>query len=153
MKRIIILMLILLNGALNSIAQTKSDIYDKALADSLGADAYGMKQYTFVILKTGTNTTESKESTDSLFRGHMNNIGRLAKEGKLIVAGPFVNNDKDYRGLFILNVKTMEEEKNLLSTDPAINAHLLESELFTWYGSAALPMYLDYHSKIESHTH
>ncbi|MBP6402143.1 MAG: hypothetical protein KA492_06385, partial [Bacteroidia bacterium] len=69
MKRIIIFMLILLNGALNSIAQTKSDIYDKALADSLGADEYGMKQYTFVILKTGTNTTESKESTDSLFRG------------------------------------------------------------------------------------
>ena len=141
MKRIIIFMLILLNGALNSIAQTKSDIYDKALADSLGADEYGMKQYTFVILKTGTNTTESKESTDSLFRGHMNNIGRLAK------------NEKAYRGLFILNVKTMEEAKNLLSTDPAINAHLLESELFTWYGSAALPMYLDYHSKIESHTH
>lgn len=127
MKRIIIFMLILLNGALNSIAQTKSDIYDKALADSLGADEYGMKQYTFVILKTGTNTTESKESTDSLFRGHMNNIGRLAKEGKLIVAGPFVKNEKAYRGLFILNVKTMEEAKNLLSTDPAINAHLLES--------------------------
>jgi len=29
--------------------------YNKALADSLGADEYGMKMYTLVILKTGEN--------------------------------------------------------------------------------------------------
>ncbi|HMG14584.1 MAG TPA: hypothetical protein VK590_03990, partial [Saprospiraceae bacterium] len=41
---------------------------------------------------------------DSLFTGHMNNIKRLAKENKLIVAGPFEKNLKNYRGLFIFTV-------------------------------------------------
>jgi len=70
-------------------AQTDNPKYDKALAESLGGDEYGMKQYVLVILKTGSNTTASKEKTNELFRGHMDNIGRLVKEGKLIVAGAF----------------------------------------------------------------
>lgn len=130
-------------------AQSNNEQYDKALADSLGADDYGMKQYVFVILKTGTNKIDNKETSDSLFRGHLNNINRLADAGKLVVAGPFRKNDKSYRGIFILNVKTIEEANDLLSTDPAIKEKLLEAELFSWYGSAALPLYLKSHSKIE----
>ena len=131
------------------IAQADNPVYDKALADSLGGDDYGMKSYVLVILKAGANTTESKEKTDSLFRGHLMNIGRLAKEGKLIVAGPLGKNDKTYEGIFILNVKTTEEANNLLTTDPAIKAKLLDTELYRWYGSAALPLYLKYHEKVE----
>ncbi|MCG3167076.1 MAG: hypothetical protein POELPBGB_02859 [Bacteroidia bacterium] len=123
--------------------------YDKALAEKLGADDYGMKSYFFVILKTGTNSTEDKNLISESFSGHMNNIHRLVKEGKLIVAGPFGKNDKTYRGLFILNnIKTAEEAKDLLQTDPAIKIGLLDYELFTWYGSAALPEYLPFSDKI-----
>lgn len=132
-------------------SQQTNPTYNKALADSLGGNEYGMKPYVLVILKTGTNTTASKTVTDSLFRGHMNNIGRLVKEGKLTVAGPLVKNDKNYRGIFILNVKTKEEALPLLEADPAIREKLLEAELFSWYGSAALPMYLPYHEKVEKH--
>ena len=79
----------------------------------------------------------------------MDNINRLVKENKLIVAGPFGKNDKNYRGLFILNnIKTMEEAKDLLQTDPAIKSGLLDFEIFTWYGSAALPEYLPFSEKI-----
>lgn len=123
--------------------------YDSALAKTYGADDYGMKMYTLVILKTGPVTLNDKAKTDSLFIGHLNNIGRLADEGKLIVAGPLKKNDKAYRGIFILNVKTTEEANALLETDPAIKAKLLEAELYGWYGSAALPAYLDIHKKIE----
>ncbi len=130
-------------------AQTANPNYNKALADSLGADEYGMKKYTLVILKTGSNKTTDKDKINALFRGHLDNIGRLAKEGKLVVAGPLGKNDKTYRGIFILNVATPAEAKNLLATDPAIKENLLEAELYDWYGSAALPAYLEVHSKIE----
>ena len=79
----------------------------------------------------------------------MKNINRLAEAGKLIVAGPMQKNDKNYRGIFILNVKTIDEAAILMKTDPAIHAGLLEPEFFGWYGSAALPMYLPYSAKIE----
>lgn len=123
--------------------------YDKVLARKLGGDDFGMKSYFFVILKTGNNKTEDKNLISESFRGHMDNINRLVKENKLIVAGPFGKNDKNYRGLFILNnIKTMEEAKDLLQTDPAIKIGLLNFEIFTWYGSAALPEYLPFSEKI-----
>ena len=148
MKRIIFIALLSF-CCLKSSAQSANPKYDKALADYLGGDDYGMKPYILVILKTGTNKIDSKEIVDSLFRGHMANIQRLASMGKLIVAGPLKKNEKSYRGIFIFNVKTIEEATILLSTDPAIKEKLLDAELFEWYGSAALPEYLKFHEKIE----
>lgn len=143
--------LLLLYGCFcfSAIGQTVNPKYDKLLADSLGGDDYGMKAYMFVILKTGPNKIEDKHVLDSLFNGHMENIGRLAANGKLVVAGPLGKNDKTYRGIFILNVKTVEEANALLETDPTIQAKVLEAEVFKWYGSAALPTYLPNHEKIE----
>ncbi|MDB5252772.1 MAG: hypothetical protein JWP27_1941 [Flaviaesturariibacter sp.] len=129
------------------IASAQAPTYNKALADSLGADEYGMKSYVLVILKGGSGKAD-KERTDSLFAGHLRNIQRLARIGKLVVAGPMEDNEKGYRGIFILNVRTMEEAKALLATDPAIGARLLEPELYGWYGSAALPLYLPSAEKV-----
>jgi uncharacterized protein YciI len=145
-KQLIILLLFF--AGINLHAQTGNPKYNQALADSLGADDYGMKPYIFVMLKTGKTEIQDKAAVDSLFAGHMRNIGRLVNEGKLIVAGPMQKNAAGYRGIFILNVKTVDESKLLLDTDPAIKAGLLEPELFQWYGSAALPMYLRYHDFI-----
>ncbi|HYC29740.1 MAG TPA: YciI family protein [Chitinophagaceae bacterium] len=122
--------------------------YDKALADSLGADDYGMKMYVLVILKTGSIAVDKKTS-DSLFAGHMKNMGRMVDAGKLIVAGPLQKNDNNYRGIFIFNVRTIEEAKALLDTDPAVKAKVLDAELYGWYGSAALPMYLPEVPKVQ----
>lgn len=130
-------------------AQAGNPHYDKALADSLGGDDYGMKRYVLVILKTGSNTVSDKKVTDSLFRGHMQNINRMAQMGKLVVAGPLQKNEKAYRGIFILDVRTMEEAKALIDVDPVIQSKLMDAEMFTWYGSAALPKYLPFHDRIE----
>ncbi|MGV3460537.1 MAG: YciI family protein [Flavobacterium sp.] len=147
MKHILLTLTLLL--CLTASAQKDNPKYNAELAQKLGADEYGMKQYVFVILKTGPTKIEDKDKVNELFRGHMANIERLAKEGKLTVAGPFGNNDKDYRGLFIFNVKTVEEAKALLDTDPAVQAGLFEAEMTPWYGSAALGEYLKFHEKIE----
>jgi uncharacterized protein YciI len=137
-----------LTDSVKAQAQNKPG-YNKALADSLGADEYGMKSYVLVILKTGETKMDDGAKKDSLFAGHMANIGRLSKEGKLVVAGPIDENDKAYRGIFILNVATIEEATVLLATDPTIKAGILAPELYKWYGSAALPLYLKHHDVIQ----
>jgi len=131
-----------------SFGQTPNPNYDKELAERLGADEYGMKQYMFVILKTGSNDTENKQFVDSCFAGHIANIQKLVEENKLVVAGPMGKNEKEYRGIFILNVSTEEEALVLLQSDPAIKENLLEAELYNWYGSAALPEYLESSEKV-----
>lgn len=124
-------------------------VYDKILAEKLGGDDYGMKSYFLVILKTGPDTSADRDLISESFRGHMDNINRLVEEGKLIVAGPLGKNENNYRGIFILNdVPSIEEAGLLLQTDPAIKNGLLDYEIFTWYGSAALPEYLPFSDKI-----
>ena len=134
-----------------SLAYTSSGqaAYDEQLAKSLGADDYGMKSYVLAILKSGSYAPDEKTIRDSLFRGHMNNIDRLVREGKMIIAGPLGKNDKNYRGLFIFDVKDTEEAKKLVATDPAVKAGVFDIELYPWYGSAALPVYIETHKKIE----
>ncbi|WP_298708263.1 YciI family protein [Chitinophaga sp.] len=139
----------LLISAVSLRAQQANPAYDKKLADSLGADPYGMKYYVLVILKTGPRPADNKDTVAALFKGHMENIGRLVKDGKLSVAGPMGKNDRNWRGIFILNVPTVEEAQALLQTDPSISSGLLEAECFRWYGSAALPLYLPYHDKLQ----
>jgi uncharacterized protein YciI len=129
-------------------SQKTNPNYDSDLATKFGADDYGMKKYIFVILKTGSNESDNKALKDSCFSGHLNNIDRLVKEKKLIVAGPMVKNEKSYRGIFILDVSTIEDANLLLETDPAIKAKFLEPEFYQWYGSAALPEYLEASDKV-----
>lgn len=130
------------------VAQNTNPNYDSTLAKKLGADDYGMKGYVLVMLKTGTNTTATKTEIDRCFRSHMNNINAMVKTGELIVAGPMGKNDHSYRGIFILNVDSIEKAKELLKADAAVNYQILEAEYFNWYGSAALPEYLESSDKI-----
>ncbi len=151
----IVLFLLMAQAGIAQTGNTGSDSartnpkYDAKLAEKLGGDEYGMKPYFLVILKTGKNKSTDKELISSSFKGHMDNINKLVSEGKLIVAGPLAKNDHSYRGIFILNnVTTEEDAKTLLITDPAIKNEFLDFDIFTWYGSAALPEYLPASEKI-----
>jgi len=150
MKKILFITLIFWGGSFTSqvLAQTSNPNYDSQLAAKLGGDEYGMKSFILVILKTGTSKLTDNKLKSKAFAGHLKNIKRLVDENKLIVAGPFGKNNNDFRGLFILNVETIKEANALLETDPAINEGYLKAELFKWYGSAALPEYLDSSDKI-----
>ncbi|MBL7765545.1 MAG: hypothetical protein JNJ58_05595 [Chitinophagaceae bacterium] len=148
MKHILFCLTLLTLSSTLALAQTQNPKYDSVLAKKLGADDYGMKKYVLVLLKTGTNKTEDKAFTSQCFKGHMENIHRMVDSGKLIVAGPLGKNDQTYRGIFILNVKDFDEAKALLRSDPAVQEKLLEAEYYNWFGSAALPEYLDASDKI-----
>ncbi len=148
MKRVL-LTAVLLTCAVGVMAQSDNPKFDQALATKLGADDYGMKMYVLVMLKSGTAGITDKKVIDSLFKGHFNNMQRLTGEGKLVVAGPMGKNDKNYRGIFILNVPKVEDAQILVDSDPAIKAKMLDADFFPWYGSAALSEYLPYHEKVE----
>lgn len=123
--------------------------YDPELAKKLGADERGMKMYVLCILKTGPKDAEIKgKERDEIFAGHFANIGKLADEGKLAVAGPFGKNDRNYRGLYIFNVATIEEAEKLVMLDPAVKAGVFIPELTPWYGSAAMMVVSETHKKI-----
>ncbi len=145
MKKILLLLLLATTGFCFS--QTNPE-YNEPLAKALGADDYGMKTYVFCLLKTGSNTTASLEERQKLFEGHMANINRLAEEKKLVVAGPFMKNDKNYRGIFIFNCTTLEEAKEWVDSDPAVKAGIFEAELTLWYCSAALMKTNEIHNQI-----
>lgn len=149
MKKLTLLALLISLGLIANAQDKKlNPEYDEALAKRVGADDNGMKMYVLVMLKTGSNTTATKSETDNAFAGHMANMGKLVKENKLIVAGPMSKNDKNYRGIFILNTKSVDEAKEILATDPAVKAKLLDADLFNWYGSAALGEYLKFSEKV-----
>jgi uncharacterized protein YciI len=128
-------------------AQVAEPAFDEQLSEELGADNYGMKQYVMAFLKAGPNRSIDEAEAMEIQRAHLNNIRRMAEEGDLVLAGPFMDGG-DIRGIYIFNVTTVEEAKALTETDPAIRAGRLEMELHPWYGSAALMKVNEIHASI-----
>jgi uncharacterized protein YciI len=122
--------------------------YDAALASKLGADENGMKMYVMAFLKAGPNRNRPREEAQKLQAAHRANIDRLAKEGKLVLAGPF-GDDTELRGIYIFDVKTVAEAEALTKTDPAIQAGQLVMELHPWYGTAGLMTIPALHEQLE----
>jgi uncharacterized protein YciI len=123
-------------------------IYDSTLAKKLKADEYGMHKYVMCFLKTGPNKSLSADSSKKIQAAHLQNIKNLASQGKLVVAGPFMD-ETELEGIFILNVTTVEEAKTLVNTDPAVKASVLIMDLHPWYGSAALMEVPFIHAKVQ----
>ena len=147
MKSYLSLLLFLATSLIAS-AQDARPGYDSTLASRLGADEMGMKTYILVILKTGQGTIEDKVLRDSLFAGHFSNMNRLAAEKKLVAAGPFNANERNYRGLYLFDVSSIAEAEELVRGDPTVTHGIFETEMYRWYGSAALPLLLEIHPSI-----
>lgn len=122
--------------------------FDAALAKQTGADDYGMRRYVLVILRTGPTKVADPEQRKAMFAGHMANIQRLAKDGKLALAGPFGDKAGDWRGLFVFAVDSVEEARALVATDPVIARGEMVAEYHSWYGSAATMLVNDLHDRL-----
>jgi len=121
--------------------------YDAELAKRLGADDMGMRQYVMCFLKTGPLKVDDVAKRAELMKGHFGMINRLADEGKLIVAGPF-SNGGEFRGIYLFDVKTIEEAQKLTETDPSIKEGYFKVEFIKWYGSAGLMEVNNIHKRI-----
>jgi len=140
---------IILASAIGVSAQL-APIYDARLSAQLGADERGMKMYVLCILKTGPNDAKiTGRERDEIFAGHFANIGRLADAGKLAVAGPFEQNEKAWRGLYIFNVATIAEAEKLVVLDPGVKSGIFVPDLTLWYGSAAMMTVSETHKRLQ----
>lgn len=85
--------------------------------------------FTFIFLNTKKDKQElPQEEVKKIMDGHIANIGRLAKEGKLVVAGPFEGGG----GIFILNTTSVDSATKWLSTDPGIKANRWNIEMLPY---------------------
>lgn len=98
-------------------------------------------------LKRGPNRSQDSLTAASLQEAHLKNITKMAEEGTLVLAGPFLD-DGEIRGIYIFNVSTVEEAKKLTESDPAIKAGRLIMELHPWYGSAAVKEINSIHNQL-----
>ena len=97
-----------------------------------------MGTYYMVFLYAGDKSNNySKEELENIQAAHLANIRKLAEEGKLILAGPFLDNT-DMRGIFILKADSIEQARSWTDTDPAVQAGRLRMEVKPWYGPVAL---------------
>ncbi|MCZ8216585.1 MAG: hypothetical protein O9262_10125, partial [Cyclobacteriaceae bacterium] len=88
MRKIIVSILLLIIYEA-SIAQPKNDL-------------------TFVFLNKRTDLPEMpKADLDKIMEGHMANISSMAKDGRLLTAGPFEGGG----GIFVLKTSSIEEAK------------------------------------------
>ena len=133
-------------------SEPAASVYDAALAKRLGADEHGMRRYVLVILKTGPKRMPEGKERDAMFAGHFANIARLAKEGKLAVAGPFSDDPAGWRGLVVFAVDDVDEARRLTETDPVVRNGEMVAEYHSWYGSAATMMIAELHETLTPKT-
>jgi len=91
-----------------------------------------MKRYWLVLLQKGPNRNQDSISAGKIQSAHMANINRLAKDGKLIMAGP-IGVEDDLRGIFIMNSADSAEVENFVRTDSAVITGRLIMKYYPWW--------------------
>ena len=103
-----------------------------------GTPEYEMTTYVMGLLRKGPNWgAGTKEESQRIQDGHLANIRKMAEAGKLIVAGPMMD-DGDLRGIFIFKAKSPDEVRAMTDDDPAVKAGRLVVELHPWFAAAGL---------------
>jgi uncharacterized protein len=101
----------------------------------VGPGGFEMTTYYVGFLYRGPKgTPETTPETEALQKAHLANIQKMAAEGKLLVAGPFLDGG-DLRGIYIFRTATMEEAQALAATDPAVKAGRLRLEFHPWFAA------------------
>jgi uncharacterized protein len=97
--------------------------------------------YALVILRSGD--APQKPMDRKLLGQHLGHLKKMARLGKLVVAGPLDHQpDPSMRGLALYKT-SLEEAKTLAEEDPAVKAGHLKVEVMTWHtekGALAFPL-------------
>jgi uncharacterized protein YciI len=92
-----------------------------------------MEQLAFGFLVAGPNRSQDKETAQQLQKEHLAYMDARHKEGKLLVAGPIVENGGDRRGIVIYRTASFDEAKQVAEGDPMVKAGRLVVDLHPLY--------------------
>src|SRR6187200_959749 len=112
------------------VSATQSEKYD--LNKDTSVFSGEMKRYWLVLLQKGPNRNQDSISAEKIQAAHMANINRLAKEGKLVMAGP-IGVEDDLRGIFLMNCADSTEVENFVKTDSAVITGRLVMKYYPWW--------------------
>jgi len=90
-----------------------------------------LEQFVFGFLVRGPNRSQSEAEAGQIQAGHLAYMDGLGKQGKLVAAGPFLD-EGDARGIVIYRVANVEEAKQLAAGDPAVKAGRLTIDARPW---------------------
>ncbi|KAA3635126.1 MAG: hypothetical protein DWP97_05425 [Calditrichaeota bacterium] len=133
MKKLIIALCILTFIGCGKKEESKTD----TTPDNTPAHLTETQTYYFGMILSGSERSQSNEEAAEIQKAHLANIGRLADEGLMALAGPFWNEDNSnkIRGLFIYEVDSIEQAQELVDTDPAVQKNRLAVDVYPWIGS------------------
>ena len=93
-----------------------------------------MKRFWLVLLKKGPHRDQDSASRAKIQMSHLANITRLAKEGKIIMAGP-IGVQSDIQGIFLMNCVDSAEVEKIVRTDTAVITGRLIMEYYPWWSA------------------
>jgi uncharacterized protein YciI len=80
----------------------------------------------------------SKEESDRIQQAHMANIGKMAKDGLLVAAGPFGDKVRTISGIFVFKVDSLESAQRIAGQDPTVIEHRNTVDAHAWAGPAGI---------------
>jgi len=97
--------------------------------------AIEFEQFQLVILRAGDNPPElSRDQLKELQKQHLAHLTAMGKSGKMVLAGPFGDQeDKSFRGMCLYRVGSIEAARKLAEEDPAVKAGRMKVQAMTWY--------------------
>jgi uncharacterized protein YciI len=95
------------------------------------AEFGSFEQVYFGFLNRGPNRGQDEATAKQLQEAHLRYMDGQSKEGKLVVAGPFMV-DGDRRGIVVYRVASMEEAKQRAEADPMVKVGRLAVDLHPW---------------------
>ena len=94
--------------------------------------------YCFGFLNAHPGRTElPQEEAMAIQKGHLEHMGRMARQGKLLVAGPFLTAGGP-RGVVIYNCESVAEAEGYTKPDPAVVNKRLEMEFYRMHAVRGL---------------
>lgn len=126
-------------GRADSLDRTAPSPEEPAAGEEKTEEPPQMSQYFVGLIYMGDHrdANTSQEDIMEIQRQHLDNISRLHRQGKMVMAGPF-GHGGELRGLFFYDVETLEEAEELAQTDPAVKAGRLRVDIYPWWGPTAL---------------
>ena len=95
---------------------------------AIGQDG-ARQEYFLVLLERPADAPHlSQEAAEHLQARHMDNIRKMYEQGRLVMAGPFVD-DTSLRGIFVLKAASAQEAEQWANEDPAVKAGRLKGEI------------------------